>query len=148
LIGAAHNLFNMSLIRNSKQVKQSIDFEGFEFGNIHPSDIDCVLEFDNKHLILIEVKRFGNDIPTGQRLMLERIADSWHGNSIVIKVEHGHGDEGDIPLTNCVVTKYYYKNNWADAKGLESLNSVLYKLAITWGIDKLKPLADADFDKI
>ena len=45
-----------SLIRNSKQVRQSIDFTGIQNANIYPSDIDAVLEFDNDVLILIEVK--------------------------------------------------------------------------------------------
>ena len=60
---------NKSLIRNSKQVKQVIDFTGIQNGKIHPSDIDAVLEFNNDALILIEVKRKGNRIPTGQRLL-------------------------------------------------------------------------------
>ena len=51
-----------SLIRNSKQVKQVIDFTGVQNGKIHPSDIDAVLEFDNDALILIEVKRKYNKI--------------------------------------------------------------------------------------
>ena len=63
------------LIRNTNQVKQAIDFKGLDFGNIHPSDIDAVLEFDNKHLILFEIKRSGNDIPIGQRLLLKRICN-------------------------------------------------------------------------
>ena len=63
----------MGLIRSSKQVKQAIDFSGVQNGVIHPSDVDAVLEFGNKALILMEVKRRGNRIPTGQRLMLERI---------------------------------------------------------------------------
>ena len=65
----------MSLIRNSSQVKQAIDFSGVQNGKIHPSDIDAVFEFDYQALILMEVKRIGNDIPTGQRLLLERICD-------------------------------------------------------------------------
>ena len=65
----------MSLIRNANQVKQAIDFTGIKNGKIHPSDIDAAFEFDNEALILIEVKRIGNDIPTGQRLLLERICD-------------------------------------------------------------------------
>ena len=67
----------MGLIRSSKQVKQAIDFSGVQNGVIHPSDVDAVLEFGNKALILMEVKRRGNMIPTGQRLMLERIVDRW-----------------------------------------------------------------------
>jgi len=68
----------MTLIRNSNQVKQTIDFSGIQNGKIHPSDIDAVLEFNNEALILMEVKREGNDMPIGQRLLLERICDSWH----------------------------------------------------------------------
>ena len=45
----------LTLIRNTNQVKQSIDFAGVESGNVHPTDIDAVLEFDNKILILISV---------------------------------------------------------------------------------------------
>jgi hypothetical protein len=101
----------MSLIRNSKQVKQAIDFSGIQNGKIHPSDIDAVLEFDNQVLILIEVKRIGNDIPTGQRLLLERLCDSWHTDkSIVLKVVHNFTDDNsDIPLRLCRVEKSYYK---------------------------------------
>ena len=59
----------MTLIRNSNQTKQGLDFTGVENGKIHPTDIDAVLEFDNDALILIEVKRINNHIPTGQRLV-------------------------------------------------------------------------------
>jgi hypothetical protein len=63
------NIRMSSLIRNSKQVSQSIDFTGFENNKIHPTDIDFVFEFDNEILILGEVKKDGNDLPTGQRLV-------------------------------------------------------------------------------
>ena len=39
----------MSLIKNSKRIKQSMDFTGVQNRAIHPSDIDGVLEFDNKY---------------------------------------------------------------------------------------------------
>jgi hypothetical protein len=39
-----------SLIRNSNQAKQGLDFTGVENGKIHPSDIDAVLEFNNEAL--------------------------------------------------------------------------------------------------
>ena len=64
----------VSLIRNRNKVKQVIDFTGVQNGNMHPSDIDAVLEFDNEVLILIEVKYKFNSIPTGQRLLLERLS--------------------------------------------------------------------------
>lgn len=97
-----------SLIRNRNQVKQVIDFTGVQNGKLHPSDIDFVLEFDNEILILGEVKRKYNKIPTGQRLILERICDAWGEKSIAIKVEHQFDDDSkNIPLEECKVTAWY-----------------------------------------
>tara|TARA_R100001463_G_scaffold136005_1_gene200365 strand:- start:415 stop:813 length:399 start_codon:yes stop_codon:yes gene_type:complete len=97
-----------SLIRNRNQVKQVIDFTGVQNGKLHPSDIDFVLEFDNEILILGEVKRKYNRIPTGQKLILERICDAWGEKSIAIKVEHQFNDDSkNIPLEQCKVTAWY-----------------------------------------
>ena len=49
------------LIRNSNQVKQAIDFAGIGDSKIHPTDIDAILEFNNKSLILFEVKKIGKN---------------------------------------------------------------------------------------
>ena len=128
----------MSLIRNSNQTKQGLDFTGIQNGKIHPSDIDAVLEFDNEALILVEVKRTGNPIPTGQRLLLERLCNSWHTNkSIVLYVTHNYMDDTrDIPLTNCSVNACYYNKKWIDVDN-EPLRIVLNKLGFNWDIDKL-----------
>lgn len=127
-----------SLIRNSNQTKQGLDFTGIQNGKIHPSDIDAVLEFDNQALILMEVKRTGNPIPVGQRLLLERLCDSWHTKkSIVLYVTHDYMDETrDIPLTNCVVGGCYYGKKWMKVDN-EPLRIVLNKLGFNWNIDKL-----------
>tara|TARA_R110000744_G_scaffold50473_2_gene109121 strand:- start:1481 stop:1885 length:405 start_codon:yes stop_codon:yes gene_type:complete len=129
---------NKSLIRNSNQVKQVIDFTGIQNGKIHPSDIDAVLEFNNDALILIEVKRKGNRIPMGQRLLLERINDSWHNQekAIVLKVVHSFKDDTrDIPLNECTVEVCYYKGKWSERTG--PLLEVLNKLGESWNIKKL-----------
>lgn len=130
----------MSLIRNSNQVKQAIDFSGVENGKIHPSDIDAVLEFDNEALILIEVKRLNNKIPTGQRLLLERISDSWKTDkSIVLFVTHDFKDDAkDIPLSDCSLNSYYYNGSWLNAKKVTSLKTALNELGELWNINKLR----------
>ena len=130
----------MSLIRNSKQVKQTIDFTGVESGKIHPTDIDVVLEFDNEVLILMEVKRKGNKIPIGQRLVLERITDSWHTDkSVVLYVTHNFkNDEKDIPLSECNVDSIYINKEWKDAKQEISLKDTLRAFSKKWNIDKFK----------
>ena len=130
----------MGLIRSSKQVKQAIDFSGVQNGVIHPSDVDAVLEFGNKALILMEVKRRGNRIPTGQRLMLERIVDRWD-KGIVLKVEHTYYDvDKDIPLSECFITAFYTQKEW---KGCENIPvvSFLNSLGKKWDIKKLKDIS-------
>jgi len=110
----------MSLIKNSALVRQTIDFSGVQNKNMHPSDIDAVLEFDQQILILIEIKFKGTKIPTGQKLMLQRIVDSWHQGvkkGIVLKVEHNFQiSNKDIPLDKCFVTEYYYAGQWKKIK--------------------------------
>ncbi len=130
----------MSLIRNSKQVKQTIDFTGVESGNIHPTDIDVVLEFDNEVLILMEVKRKGNEIPTGQRLVLERIADSWHTKKVVVLyVTHSFDDDNrDIPLSKCSVDSVYWKKEWKNSKKQISLIDTLKGFSKLWNIKKFQ----------
>lgn len=132
----------MSLIRNSNQTKQGLDFTGVENGRIHPTDIDAVLEFDNEVLILIEVKRIHNDIPTGQRLVLERICDSWRTNrSLVLFVTHNFKNEKiDIPLSKCKVEKIYYKGEWKPMEEDNSFIDTLNRIGKKWDIKKLQIL--------
>ena len=130
----------MSLIRNTKQVRQTIDFTGIESGKIHPTDIDVVLEFDNEVLILMEVKRKGNLIPIGQRLVLERIANSWHTNKVVVLyVTHNFkNDNKDIPLSECNVDSIYINKEWKDAKQEINLKNTLKGFSEKWNIKKFK----------
>ena len=129
-----------SLIRNSNQAKQGIDFTGIQNGNIHPTDIDAVLEFDNKTLILIEVKKSNNDLPTGQKLVLERICDNWNDKerkSIALYVTHNFKDDTkDIPLVDCMVEKYYFAGTWHSTN--YPLKDTLNRLGKNWNIKKLK----------
>jgi hypothetical protein len=131
----------MSLIRNSKKVTQAIDFTGLQNGNIHPSDIDVVLEFDNRVLILMEVKHEFNKIPTGQRLLLERLCNSWHTpeNAIVLKVEHNfNDDDSNIPLEKCWVTRTYFKSQWTTFEEPYNLIDYVNNLGETWNCKKCK----------
>tara|TARA_Y100001938_G_C7954202_1_gene360864 strand:+ start:35 stop:460 length:426 start_codon:yes stop_codon:yes gene_type:complete len=140
----------MSLINDRDKVKQVIDFTGAQNGKMHPMDIDAVLEFDNRILILIEVKYKGNDIPTGQRLTLERICNSWYkkdiqktreqerSKAIVLKVEHYFRDSTkNIPIENCVVTQIYYNEKWSKIYDV-NLIDYLNKLGKEWKCEKCK----------
>ena len=133
----------MTLIRNTNQVKQAIDFTGIENGAIHPTDIDAVLEFDNEVLILIEVKKKGNKIPLGQRLVLERICEAWRtSKSIILFVTHNFkNDLKNIPLEECYVEKYYtQQTKWQKFSYYKNgrLKNILNFLGKQWGIKKLQ----------
>lgn len=129
----------MGLIRNAKQVTQAVDFSGVQNGVIHPSDIDAVLEFNNEALVLMEIKRKNNIIPTGQRLMLERIVDRWE-KGIVLKIEHEHYDaDTPIPLNKCFVTNVYFEKSWKSCQ-IPVVN-YLQQLGVMWNIEKLKKIS-------
>jgi hypothetical protein len=130
----------MSLIRNRKKVRQVIDFTGVQNGRMHPSDIDAVLEFNNDVLILMEVKYRRRPIPTGQRLLLERIVDSWHTDrSCALKVEHEFtNDDENIPLHTCLVTGFYNRRHWVYYKDPVPLVDYLNELGEKWDCKKCK----------
>ena len=129
----------MSLIRNSKQVRQSIDFTGVENSKIHPTDIDFVLEFDNDILILGEVKKKGVKIPLGQRLVLQRIVDKWGDKAIALKVVHSHNDDNtDIPLKDCFVDSYYVNYKWYKLQKKHSLVDFVNRIGKKWDNNKCK----------
>lgn len=131
-----------SLIRNKNYVKQAIDFTGIGNKKIHPSDIDCVLEFNDRYLILMEFKfeKEGVIIPIGQQLLLERISKAWDKSdsikkSVILKVIHNSKD--DIILAkNCKVTEIYSDKKWFKTK--MGLKKCLLKLGEKWDCEKLK----------
>lgn len=128
----------MGLIRNSKQVKQAIEFDGIGDSKYHPTDIDAVLEFDNKALILFEVKKIRNKLKLGQRLLLERLVDAWRTDkAIALVVKHNFkDDDSDIPLAKCWVRSYYYNGRWYYCN--KPLKPYLTKILKKWDITKLK----------
>lgn len=65
------------VVRYRDAFAQPLLFEGVEFkagsNSITPTDFDAVLEFRDRLFVFVEVKTAGMEIPTGQRLALERI---------------------------------------------------------------------------
>ena len=136
----------MSLIRSEGKMSQVIDFTGIKKGKVHPTDIDAVLEFDNKFLILIEVKTKGNNITTGQRILMERLVDSWSGEgkkAISLLVTHNVKNHNEpVMLSDCDVDMYYTLSGWKDTKSLINVKQLLNSLANSWDIKKLKNIGE------
>lgn len=98
------------LIRNREYAQQIKDFSGLRYGPISPSDIDCCLEFNNKLILFIECKYGTTPLPTGQRIMLERLSDNCKIPCVVIVCNHNFS--GDIDMANTTVTAYRENANW------------------------------------
>lgn len=58
--------------RNVERGRQLVRFDGMQYGNITPTDIDGMMELHGKGNIYYEVKEKGAEFPTGQRILFER----------------------------------------------------------------------------
>lgn len=132
----------MSWIRNVQQVKQAIDFTGTGGKVMHPTDVDALFEFDNKYLILFEVKRWGNKMDTGQVLALSRIVNAWEKDgktAILILCWHRQlNTNKPIQLNKCKVAQVYHKGQLKDLEVQINVLKYLRKFANKYDIHKLK----------
>lgn len=127
------------MIKYPERIKQVIDFSGIGDSKIHPTDIDAILEFDNTFLIMFEVKKKGVEVPLGQTILFERLADCWEksrGPAWVIYCEHDTDVNEIVHMENCFTTKIYRDNIYYKHKS--SIRSVLEFLADKYNITKLK----------
>lgn len=103
------------------RIHQVIQFEGLRFGSITPTDIDAVVEYDDKAVILMEFKLKGNEMPYGQKLCLERIAkdiDMAGRLAVVLLCEHEVYDVSKpVIAKDARVKEFYYRGKWNDADG-------------------------------
>ena len=75
-----------------------------------------------------------------QKLVLERIANSWHTNKcVVFYVTHDFkNDDKDIPLDKCNVDSVYLDKEWKSAKKVMNLIDTLKYFKAKWNIKKLE----------
>lgn len=129
-----------SLIKSRALMSKIISFDGLQVGKIYPSDIDFIWEIDNEFLIIGEVKTKDIAIPTGQKLLLERLITSWEETGkkgTAIRVSN-RVEKGDIILKDCVVTDVFMGGKWHHIAKPKDVNSFIKKLVKEWDIKKLK----------
>ena len=127
------------MIRNTKKALRCLDYSGLGDGNTC-SDLDGIIEIKNTYLILIEFKEEGNELPTGQRLLLERLCDSWiqsnsKKKSVVLFATHRPDLFGAIPMRECEVQKIYKDGKWI--KYTNNLLDTIHSIGKAWKITKL-----------
>ena len=101
------------MFRNKDYARQLKDFSGLRWKSISPTDIDALLEFNNKLFILVETKFRDAPIPYGQLLALERVAGCIKdtGKAAIVCVT-SHNEEGDIDMAQTIVRQYWENGAW------------------------------------
>lgn len=116
--------FNRGKIQNKDRARQIIDFSGIRYGNITPTDIDGLIEYQNKAYIWFEYKLRGARFPDGQKIALERLANDLQKSGkpvIVILAEHNQKNcEKDIDAANSICKYFYIGNRWYPEKILSA----------------------------
>jgi len=102
------------LIKNRENAAKIKDFGSLRWGKISPTDIDGFIEIGNEKFIFIECKYKDSELPTGQRIALERLVDVVGNQKKAILVIASHDGKGDIMVGDCIATKYRYKKKWRD----------------------------------
>ena len=103
------------MIRNRAQAAQLKRFDGLRWGRISPTDVDLFVEFGNRLFVVGECKYRNAQVPTGQRLGMERIVDAVtlppHRYAALLILAH-NTEDGDIDYAQTEVTRYRWLGEW------------------------------------
>ena len=114
-------MFHSDLVQHRDRMKQLICFDGLDFGNITPMDIDGCIEYHDKAVILLEYKLKGCTMPAGQKLCLERLVndvDKAGKVACALLVEHEvYNADEDVVAGDGIVKMIYWKGRWHRSDG-------------------------------
>lgn len=120
LASARSNYMADGQFHNHTRARQLVSFSGMTWGKISPTDLDCVLEFQNRLFIFVELKSSGAPVPQGQRLCLERLASAISQDpsktAVSIVADHWTPSSEDISCGSCLVREVFTGGQWRPAK--------------------------------
>jgi hypothetical protein len=104
-------------IKHKARAQQINSFSGLlRRRNITPTDIDGLIDYNGKAFIILEGKYGDAEIPKGQRMALEHLANAMiDGNKqvTVIVFRHNINDVNeDVKVSEQSVTQVYFKRKW------------------------------------
>jgi hypothetical protein len=105
------------VIRNRVFGTQVRDFSGLRFGNITATDVDGLIDYQNKGWIVFETKYKDAVMPRGQRLALERHCDGLQKDKPTLLVVSSHGNESDIDMAQAAVVEFRFLGKWRRRDG-------------------------------
>lgn len=108
-------------IENDAGFRQGVLFKNFKLKNsIFPTDIDGVIELQDKLWIFFEIKGNGKEIPLGQRLFLERTVDALNSiegkRAVAYIADHNTVWHEDIDAAACQVREMRVNGIWRTPK--------------------------------
>lgn len=114
---------NLTKINYRGYAKQLLVFDGLEFErNASPMDIDGVIEWEDRKIILIEVKKKGTKVPYGERVTLQRMVHDFSvagKDAVAIVCDHRvFNASEDVRVADCVIRELYssYDLRWRPPK--------------------------------
>lgn len=111
-----YNDSNRGKIQNKDRARQIIDFSGIRYGNITPTDVDGLIEYHDKAVVFLEYKFGDAEMPFGQKLALERVANNNQKagkHATVMLCEHDVEDcMRDVDASSAIVRDFYYAGVW------------------------------------
>jgi hypothetical protein len=115
-------------ITHRDRARQIKDFSKLRYGKITPTDIDGFIEYKNKAYVIFEIKLSGKDLPRGQRIALERMADDLakvKQNTICFVAEHNAEVSKDIQAHNAIVSEYRWESKWIKSSKRTTLKQAI-----------------------
>ena len=133
------------VIQHDARARQLILYQGLESGKVCVTDIDGLIEINDKYYIFMEFKTGGKDIPTGQRILWERLVGALRETgrkAIALHVNHDTPVNEDVVAHSSDVVSFYdgKSNSWQKPQETTTVKQALIKLRDSWGIPKLQNL--------
>lgn len=147
-------------IKSARIRRQILDMSKLKWGNVTPTDLDIVLEFRHKLLIIGELKfhntvryekvgdrvEFTAGVQRGQMLAIERICDSWHFDTFNdvqrfaygVLLEHNVRDTNkEIQAHRTIVMAYYdpLDSCWKETESIINFKRFIDKMRSQAGLD-------------
>lgn len=129
---------NRGIIQDPKNFHQKVLYGGMKFGKCMPTDVDAMMEFDGKLLLVYELKYGDARIPFGQNLLLTRLVDAWQKDgteAVLFLCRHMTPSGKDIQLSTSSVTSVYYKGRWIPQKIVKQAKQMTEDV-ISWAEQK------------
>ncbi len=105
-------------VYNRSRAKQLRDFTGLRFGRITPTDIDGLIEYQDRKYVIIEAKYGEYPLPDGQYLALKRLCDDLQKlkPTILVVARHYFPPDCDVDYATCEVDEYRFCGKWYPTK--------------------------------